>query len=48
MIDRQDVTEILTWVLAAFFVLALVNSVSELVPLKKPANSDYVMNKPRR
>jgi hypothetical protein len=48
MIDRQDVTELLTWVLAAFFVLALVNGLSDLVPLKKPTNSDFVMNKPRR
>jgi hypothetical protein len=44
MIDRQDVTEILVWLGTAFLVLALVNGLSQLVPLKLPAKPDYVMN----
>ncbi|HEY7498826.1 MAG TPA: hypothetical protein VH740_09950 [Vicinamibacterales bacterium] len=44
MLDRQDVTEILICLGTAFLVLALVNGLSQLVPLKRLAPPDYVMN----
>jgi hypothetical protein len=44
MNDRRQDTEILVWLAAAFLVLALVNVLSNVVPLVPPRIPEYVFN----
>jgi hypothetical protein len=45
---RRDVADIVVLFAAAFLILALVNGLKKVVPLEKPSDPTYVMNRRQR